>query len=106
MKEPKVILTIVFVVLLLVVSLFMVYGTQETVSVTVVKTERVVSGESSKYLVFTEDETFKNSDTIWYLKFNSSDIYGRLEPGEYQFDVYGYRIPLLSSYRNIIEVKE
>lgn len=84
------------------------YATAETVTATVTKTERITTGSgdtiSSKYLVFTTRETFENSDCLWYGKFNSSDIQGRLTPGTYSMKVYGWRIPFLSSYRNILEV--
>jgi hypothetical protein len=40
------------------------------------------------------------------MKFNSSDIYNQLEKGKkYRIKVYGFRIPFLSWYKNIIEVK-
>jgi hypothetical protein len=58
---------------------------------------------SSKYIVFTDKETFENTDSWLNLKFNSSDVQGSLEPGKtYTCDVYGKRIPFLSMYRNIV----
>ena len=77
----------------------------DTVNVTVTGKERVTSGDSSKYLIFTEGETFENTDFLFVGKFNSSDIYGKIKEGEtYTFAVGGLRIPILSSYRNIHEV--
>lgn len=64
------------------------------------------------YMVYTKDENgevhvFKDEDTWYYLKFNSSDVYAEIEIGKtYEFDVYGLRIPFISSYQNIIKVKE
>ena len=64
------------------------------------------------YMVYTKDENgevhvFKNEDTWYYFKFNSSDVYAEIEIGKtYEFDVYGLRIPFFSSYQNIIKVKE
>lgn len=82
------------------------YGSGETVLITVTNTERITTGDESKYLVFTIDETFENTDSIWFLKFDSSDIQGRLQPGQtYRADVYGWRIPFLSIYRNIVHVR-
>ena len=86
------------------------YGTADSVIITVTKTERVVSGSgdriSTKYLVFTEAETYKNTDSLWYLKWDSSDIQGKLISGqEYQVKVYGWRIPFMSVYRNIVELE-
>lgn len=79
--------------------------------VTVTEKERVVSAESSKYLIFTEDEqgnvvVFENSDNIFRGKFDSSNMQGEIKEGEtYVFTVVGYRVPFLSMYQNIIEVK-
>lgn len=84
------------------------YGTTDQVSITVTEKERVTSsGENtwSRYLIFTEEgETFQNTDTLFRLKFNSSDVYGSLKTGQsYDCTVYGWRIPFLSVYRNIVE---
>jgi hypothetical protein len=87
-------------------SLFFPYFTKGEVIAKIKKTERVYSQGSSKYLVFTDKEVFQNTDSLSYLKFNSSDIYGSLEIGKtYKFEVYGFRLHLFSSYRNIISVK-
>lgn len=83
------------------------YMTQEDVTFTVEKTERVLYGESSRYLIFTKDETFENTDSIVFFKFDSSDIYGRIDEGKsYRATVSGVRLPLFSWYRNIIEIQE
>ena len=67
--------------------------------------------KSDKYLIFTKTENgetrvFENTDSLIEMKFNSSDVYAELEIGkEYTIKTYGYRIPMMSSYENIIEVK-
>ncbi len=69
----------------------------------------VSTGKSteSKYLIFTDDEVFEESDEMFRGKFNSSDVYNELEVGSvYRVKVIGFRIPFLSMYRNIIEVEE
>jgi hypothetical protein len=88
--------------------------TQYTVTVT--DKERIVEGSgentSSKYLVFCDDENgeslvFENTDELLRGKFNSSNIQGKLKEGNtYEITVVGYRVPFLSMYQNIIEVKE
>jgi len=88
-----------------------VYGTAEDVEFTITKTERVTTGSgdslSSKYLIFTDGETFKNTDSLWYWKFNSSDLYGSMKPGTtYTAQAYGFRVPFLSWYRNVVHVRE
>lgn len=62
---------------------------------------------TSKYLVFTENEVFENTDSWTFLKFNSSDIQNKFElKNTYRVKVAGWRIPFLSMYRNVIEVQE
>lgn len=87
------------------------HTTVDNVSFQVSDLERISTGSgdtlSHKYLVFTNvGETFENTDSWWHLKFGSSDIQGRLTVGEtYNAKVYGWRVPFLSWYRNIIEIK-
>lgn len=85
-------------------------GTKDTVTVIITGKERVATGSgdslSHKYLVFTEHETFQNTDALFHLKYSSSDIQGKLRDGRaYDLEVYGWRIPFLSMYRNIISAK-
>lgn len=86
-------------------------SSQETVEVTVADKERVCSstseGSSCEYRVYAEGETFVNKDSIIFRKFDSADVQGQLREGEtYQVDVAGWRIPLFSTFRNIIEVRD
>ena len=79
------------------------YGTVETVTMTVMDKERICdkSGKNCDYMIFTNNETFKNIDSIWHLKFNSSDVYGGLESKKkYSFTVQGFRIKILSQCPN------
>ena len=81
--------------------------TQERVEFVLVGKERVGDSDSSKYLLFTESETFENSDIMILGKFESSDIYGQLEDGKtYRATVCGYRIGFLSMYRNVVSIYE
>lgn len=83
---------------------WMFYATKtEVAGYHVIKTERVVDGGESKYLIFAREETLKDVDTWWGLKFNSSDIYGRINAGQTcTFTVTGLRFAFLSWYRNIL----
>ncbi|HFK5582150.1 TPA: hypothetical protein ACG0AV_002080 [Elizabethkingia anophelis] len=98
-------------VLGLFINYYLISSTKSDVITVVTGKERVTyaSGSTieSKYLVYTEAEVFECTDQILTGKFNSSDVYGQLEKGKkYKFTVYGIRIPFISSYRNIIGVKE
>ncbi len=87
------------------------YGTVQTITVEVTDKDRVVTGgenPTSYWLVFTrEHDVLKNADSTWHWKFNSSSIQGRLERGKtYRLKIYGWRIPFLSAYPNIISIVE
>lgn len=86
------------------------YSTQKTVLITVKDKERVSSGigenRKSYYVVYTEGQTYKNRDSIWFWKFRSSDIQGALEVGKtYTVKTAGVRVPFLSMHKNIIKIK-
>lgn len=60
------------------------------------------------YLVFTDQGVYKNVDSWWYLKFNSSDVHGqilKLKGKKAKIHYYGWRIPIFSQYPNIVKVK-
>ena len=87
------------------------YSNREVITATITKMENVVDGESSEYLVFVdkgnEKEVLCNADSLYAWKWNSSDFYNELVIGKtYKLRVYGYRVPYLSWYRNIIEYEE
>lgn len=68
------------------------------------------SNSDGKYLINAELEdgsvkVFENTDSFWNWKFNSSDIYARIKPGNtYKIWTAGYRIHFLSCYENILDV--
>jgi hypothetical protein len=72
--------------------------------VTVTKTERV----SDQYLVFTDKGVFTNKDDWRFLKFNSSDLYGKLSQkigSKVIIQYTGFRIPVFSVYPNIVAIQ-
>jgi hypothetical protein len=80
------------------------YYTARTVGpVEVTDKQRVIQNEESYYRLYTREETFRNSDTVFYLKFRSSELQGRIPVGAVcTFRVYGLRIPILSRFRNVV----
>lgn len=78
---------------------------------TVTDKERVNDSSSSYYLVFGEDDTgnvvvYKNTDEFLRGKWDSSTMQAELEIGQtYDVVLVGYRIPFLSMYENILEIK-
>jgi hypothetical protein len=87
------------------VTLYSTYGTQRTETFTVNHRERT-GGDWGKYLVYTDKGVFENTDSVFYLKFDSSDVYGQLaEGGTYECNVYGWRVGVFSWYPNIKDCK-
>lgn len=83
------------------------YSSSETVEITVKDKDRITTGSGenidSKFIVYTENEVFENTDSWLFVKFSSSDLQNKLEVGEtYTVKVAGWRVPFLSMYRNII----
>ena len=112
MKSFFVELVIILVVLAIGISVTAVTSFNDTeYIVTVTDKERVVGGESSSYLVFTEDKhgnviVFENTDNLLRWKWDSSNVQGQLKVGEtYKLTVVGYRVPFLSMYQNIIKIE-
>ncbi len=108
----KKIITVVIAIVFVAVAIWTVpYWTHGSADVTVTGVDHKlmkVKGETKDvYLVFTSQETYKNVDSPAYLKFNSSDIQGRLiQGGRFHIDYYGFRIPILSMYKNITSAKK
>lgn len=109
MKKGEVLITI-YIILCIIGFIFIGYlitipiHSQEWTDIK--PTEKLVKadGNKSKYLIFTDNEVFENTDEFILGKFNSSDLYRDLEIGkDYHCLVTGYRIPFLSWYRNIIK---
>ena len=83
------------------------YISSETVEITIKDKERITTGSgeniSSKFIVYTENEVFENTDSWLFFKFNSADYQNKLEVGKtYEVKVAGWRIPFLSVYRNVV----
>lgn len=107
-KRLRWFIVIFFLVLFLIYYIPRAY--RGTIEVTVIDKERITYQENgqtkSKYLVYTDEEVFENTDEPFYLKFNSSDVYGMLKLNEkYELSVSGWRMKIFSTYRNIISAE-
>lgn len=93
-----------FLISVLALPVYKAYGTDQTVTAVVTKTETKRGTSEDKYLIFTEGEVFENTDSLLRLKFNSSDVYGQIAAGKTcTFLVNGWRFPIFSMYRNVLE---
>lgn len=61
-----------------------------------------------KYLVSdTDGNVYSIEDCVWFWKWDASNRYATLDEGEiYDVTLVGWRIPLVSAYQNIIEIRE
>jgi hypothetical protein len=51
-------------------------------------------------------KTFKDTNSLLELKIHSENVYYSLTiNGKYEISAYGFNLPLLSSYQNIINAK-
>ncbi len=98
------------VVMLIILALVLTYLffekslTEETIKITVINKEKFV-GQEGRYLIFTPNEVFENSDNFFYGKTNSDLLFNKLERGvTYRVKVAGLYIPFLNRLRNITEV--
>jgi hypothetical protein len=91
------------------------FATKDSVSFVVEHRERVASRSSdgnstSRYMIWAkmpggDVEVFQNTDSFLSFKFNSADLYGRMQPGRNcDATVNGFRFPLMSWNRNILDV--
>lgn len=78
--------------------------TEKEIVITVINKEKFGT-EEGKYLIFTPDEVFENSDRFYHRKTNADLIYTKLERGlKYRVKVVGVYLPGLPRLRNITEV--
>ena len=101
---------ILFIAVIIFISALPLLNTNTYTNVIVI--DKSYSGESDGYLVWVEDEDgvqyeLQNEDILLKGKFNSSTIQGKLKGGEkYNITTVGWRIPLFSSYPNIVEYEK
>lgn len=88
---------------------FYAHGTGGELTATVTEKERVCErgGGECKWMVLTDEMAFKNTDSFWHFKYSSTDVQAKVKVNEeYRFTYYGWRVPFLSVYPNIVEVRD
>ena len=110
----------VIVIALLILSLigFWIYNyqfaTEKTVTITVSRLDDQSTGSNGhQYMVFTKaaggqpGEVFKDTDSFWHGKWNSSDLFSQLQVGKtYSCKVYGRRNHFMSNYRDLLSCQQ
>lgn len=97
-----IILIVVFLVIGLFINLHSENGEFKVIGKEVINTK-----SSYSYLIYTDKTTLKITDSYINWRFDSSDVYGKIEIGKtYKAKLQGYRFPFFSMYQNIIEPVE
>lgn len=75
-----------------------------TVTIHVVDKQAVATGSNGhKYLIYTTGTTYQDTDNLFHGKFDSSDLYARIQRNNtYRCVTTGWRLPFLSQYKNLI----
>lgn len=88
--------------LLLAAAIIKPYATVDEYAATVNKT--MVKNDT--YLVYTDKGTFEMTDSLAFLRFSTSDEWGKVkENTKYNIKATGWRLPLFSMYENIISIE-
>jgi len=78
--------------------------TEKEISITVINKEKF-GNEEGRYLIFTPEEVFENSDNFYHRKTNADMVYKKLERGvRYRVKVVGVYLPGIRRLRNITDV--
>lgn len=87
-------------------------NTRQTMTCSVTDKDHTIaansSGSTPVYRVYTSDcDVLGIGDNAFTGTFDSASIYGKILPGHrYTFVTVGYRIPIFSSFPNIIQAQE
>jgi len=102
---------LVVVVVLAVISLGVVgcrsYLKEDSVVVHVTGKESVNTHDGHEYRIYTEEGTFVMKDSLFKTRFRTGDEYGRIKPDHvYRCNKFGWRIPVFSSFENLLKCRE
>jgi hypothetical protein len=99
-------LTAVFLVIIFAYLFFERFITETETEITVTNLARFGNIEG-KYLIFTPDEVFENTDSYYHDKTNADDLFKQFQVGKnYKVKVVGFYIPFIPAFRNIIEITD
>lgn len=99
---------IIIIVIIAVVSINYTYGNKQDLEITVKDKYIKRYDDSDTYMIVdTNGNAYKIKDMLFIGKFDSTDIYNKLEiGGTYKIKTTGYRNNFLSEYPNINEIEK
>lgn len=104
-------IAIISVILIVNVIMFFPHLIRNTYNVTITNKKILKRNNTNEYLIYTQTEdgkikVFKDTNNFLELKFNSEDLYWAISINKkYEVRAYGFNIPLLLDYQNIVKVK-
>ena len=99
---------VVVIVAAIAVCAVVYYASDEIVTVTVDEKWTKYHSGDAKYL-FSDEKgiVYSMEDSLLLWKFDASNRYASIESGKsYEITTYGWRIPVLSWYKNVVSVRE
>ena len=109
-KAGAVIVIIGVIVIVSVIMLFP-HFIRNTYKVTITNKQIIKRNNTEEYLIYAQTEdgnikVFEDTNNFLELKFNSEDLYWAIAINKkYEVRAYGFNIPLLLHYQNIVKVK-
>ena len=91
----------------LVLTLLYSYFVADTVLTTI--TDAQMTKVDGRFMIATEDRPFVNFDAKYRFKFNSGTVQNdaiKLKGKAVRIKKYGWRIPVLSMYENVVKIEE
>lgn len=112
MKDKFIIIIIIIAILCITIASCSLRNGNERTGVYTVTDKGIKNyDKESLYLIYTKNhdgevEVLCIEDTLVHGRWNSSDLYARIEVGKtYKFTICGTRIPFFSMYPNILELE-
>lgn len=94
-------------ILVLVIVVGTSYYHDSTVRVAVTGKESVNTSDGHEYRIYANDEVYVMEDSIIKGRFRTANDYARLQPHHtYECKAWGWRVPLLSMFKNLRDCKE
>ena len=109
--KSRICIAIISFILLLNVIIYFPHFVRSTYIVTIANKRIIRRNNIDTYLIYTQMEdgnlrVFQDTNSLVEIKVNSENLYwGLTIGGKYEIKVYGFSIPLLSSYQNIIKAR-
>ncbi|MFT5873151.1 MAG: hypothetical protein ACI8WT_002093 [Clostridium sp.] len=107
----KIVKVIICVIVMFGVIMVFPHFFRNTYIVTIASKRIITLDNTDTYLIYTQMEDgnikiFKNTNSLIEFKIHSENVYwGLIISGKYEIKAYGWSMPLLSTYQNIIKVK-